>query len=111
MLRPEPAAQPAETANHLVGNQQDVVGCKDRLNAFEIAPRRRNHAARPHKGFGNERRDGVGSFPGDQRLEFSAQPIAEFLFTLAGLGVAIVMRRRGKENALHGKVEGGVKGG
>lgn len=53
-LRTEPVASAAETADHFVDDQQDVVLAAYLLDAHPIAGRRRNNAACPHHRFANK---------------------------------------------------------
>src|SRR3546814_793441 len=45
MLEPEPLAEPAEAADHVVADQQDTVFAADRLDPGPIALGRDDHAA------------------------------------------------------------------
>ena len=51
-----------KAADHLIGNEQDVVLAQDRLDLLEITLRRKNRPARAHDRLGEKCRDGVGSF-------------------------------------------------
>jgi hypothetical protein len=67
-------AQPAETGNHLVENQQDAVPRGDGAQPFQIAHGRHQHAGGPGQRLDDHRGDGVGPVQGDDRL----QPVGQF---------------------------------
>src|SRR3546814_6797849 len=57
MLEPEPLAEPAESADHVVADQQDTVFAADRLDPRPIALGRDDHAAGALHRLADEGRD------------------------------------------------------
>src|SRR3546814_2577361 len=57
MLEPEPLAEPAEAADHVVADQQDTVFAADRLDPGPIALGRDDHAAGALHRLADEGRD------------------------------------------------------
>src|SRR3546814_13845260 len=57
MLEPEPLAEPAEAADHVVADQQDTVCAADRLDPGPIALGRDDHAAGALHRLADEGRD------------------------------------------------------
>ena len=108
LAAPHPAGA-AEAADHLVGDQQDVVVLQDRLDQVEVPGRRRDDAARPHYRLGNEGRDVFRAFLLDQRLQLPSEARGEGLLALADLGEAIVVRAVGTHDIGTGQVEAVVK--
>ena len=70
----EHGAEPAEAADHLVGNEQHVVLLEHRLDLVEVGARRHQHAARPHHRLGDESGDRVRPLLLDQGIELFRQP-------------------------------------
>jgi hypothetical protein len=82
-LRTPDLAGASETAYHLVGDQQDVVTAKDRLDLREIRSRWHDNAARAHDRLRKHRRDGVRAFAENQRVQVLGEAGRELLLALA----------------------------
>src|SRR5258705_13024300 len=91
-LAAELRAEPAETTDHLVANDVDVVRRADRQHLVEIGRGRNQHPARTHDRLDEERRDRVWPFPLDQRVELGGEPGRKFRLALALMREAIMMR-------------------
>ena len=90
--QPNPGAEPAEAADHLVADDVDVVLGADRQYLVEIGRGWNEHAARSHHRLDEECRDRVRPFPLDQVIELGGKPRCELLLALAVMREAIVMR-------------------
>ena len=86
-LRAPPVAGAGEAADHLVGDEGDVVLGQHRLHLLEIGLGRHQHAARAHHRLGDEGGDRLGSLALDHRLQVARQPAGVLLLALAGLGI------------------------
>ena len=89
----------AEPADHLIGNEQDVVPTQHLLNAGKIVARRDDDAARAIHGFCDEGGDRVRSFANDHLLEIADQPVDEGLLALARQAEQVMARAVGPEHA------------
>src|SRR5436309_518660 len=71
MLKPEPATEPTETADHLIGDQQDAVLATDRLDTRPVSVGWNDHAARTLHWFADERGHVLRAKPQDAFLDCS----------------------------------------
>ena len=104
-LAAEHVARAPETADDLVGDEQDVVLLQDRLDLVEICGRRQQHAARAHDRLGDEGRDRLRPFLLDQRLQARGHAAGELLLALAGLAEAVVVGAVGMDDVGDRQVE------
>ena len=81
-LRTEQASCPAEAADHLVDDQQDVVTAKDLPDLREIPLGGQDHAADPHDRLCDERGDGIRSMIQDLGLQLACEAVRKRLFGL-----------------------------
>ncbi len=91
-LRAEPIAGASEPADHLIGDEPDIVLGEDLAELLEIALGRNDHAARSHDRLGDEGGDRIRTLPLDQVLDLLHHAVGELLLRLARLAVAVVMR-------------------
>ena len=82
-LGAEVVAEPAERADHLVGDQQHAVPVADLPDPLEVAGRRREAAAGVLHGLQVDRRDRLGSLTEDGPLDLVRGPDAERLQVVA----------------------------
>ena len=75
--RPEVVAEPAERADHLVGDQEDAVGVADLPHPREVAGRRREAAAGVLHRLQEHRRDRLRALAQDGPLDLVGGPPAE----------------------------------
>ena len=83
-LGAEHVAEPAEGADHLVGDQQHVVLVADLADPLEVAGRRREAAAGVLHRLEEDRRDGVGALELDRLRDPVGGPAAERLASVVG---------------------------
>ena len=89
-LGPEPVAGPTEAADHLIGDQKDLVRVADPLDFGPIAFGRYDNAAGALHGFGNERGDLVFAQFGYRGFKLAGAGKAEVLrIAVATLGVPV----------------------
>ena len=79
MLKPEPATEPTETADHLIGDQQDAVLATDRLDTRPVSVGWNDHAARTLHGFADERGHVLRAKPQDAFLNCVGGTLGEGL--------------------------------
>ena len=85
----EEVADPAERADHLVGDEQHVVLVADLADPLEVAGRRREAAAGVLHRLEEDGGDGVGALELDGLLDAVGGPAAERLEVVAVLGRAV----------------------
>ena len=110
-LRAPPVSRARKAADHLVGDEGDVVLGQHRLHLLEIGLGRNEHAAGAHHRLGDEGGNRLRPFGFDQRLEASGETGGILLLALTGLGILAVVRAVGVEDACHRQVEVGVEHG
>ena len=108
--RAEHVAGAAETANDLVGDQQQVVFRQHRLHLLEIGGGRHHHAAGAHHRFGDEGGDGVRAFRNDELFQRFGQPCGEGFLALAGFRAVVVVGCVGVQETVERQVEVAVVG-
>ena len=108
-LRAPPIARARKAADHLVGDEGDVVLGQHRLHLGEIGLGGNEHAARAHHRLGDEGGDRVRPLLLDHRLEVPGEAGRVLLLGLAGFGIFAVVRTIGVEDARHRQVEVGVE--
>ena len=104
-LRSPHVAGAAESADHFVRDEEDVVLLQERLHLVEVGRGRRNDAAGAHHGFGYERRDGLRPFLEDLLLEIVHHARGELLFRLPVFAEAVVVRAIRLHEVGNGHVE------
>ena len=99
----------SESADDLVGDEEDIVLLEDRLDDAPIPVRRHHHAAGALNRLADHRRDRAGALFGDQLLELLRQRGQEFVLGHP-LGVAVGVRRRKVDVPGHAGAESFVVG-
>ena len=97
-LRAEHVARAAESGDHFVDDEQDLVFLQQQLDAIEVGGRRHDDAARPHHRLGEERGDGVGTLAQDQPLQTVGEPCRERFLAFACFRAAVVVRAVGVQD-------------
>ena len=92
-------ASAPEAADHLVGDEEDVVFLQHRLDLGEIAGGRQDHAASPHDRLGPHGRDSVRTLGQNQLLQLLGAACGEGLLGLAFHRPVVEMRRDGVHEA------------
>ena len=103
-LGAEPVPEPAEAADHLVGDQEDAVLVADLADAAAVALRRRERAARVLDGLDEHRGDGLGRLLLDLRAQLVEEELRELGLGLA-LRAAVAVRVRHVPHARHERLE------
>ena len=102
--------EPAEPADDLVGDQQDVVPAQHLLDrGRSTAGGGTMTPPAPMDRLGDEGGDRVGALALDQRLELRGERGRELLLGLPGAGVPVVVRGAGVEHHRERQVEGPVE--
>jgi hypothetical protein len=112
-------AGPAEAADHLIGDEQQVVFANDGLHLLPIRARRGQPTAGAHDRLADERANGVGAFAQDHFFKRRGQPGGVLFLALALMVLAVVVRIFGMEKTgvgqaeigMHVSLAGGADGG
>src|SRR6516164_5242425 len=110
-LAAECRAKSAKTADDFVTHHEHVVLGANRHDLLEIASRRHDHATGSHDRLSDEGGYGLRAFLHDHLVEFGGEPGCKFLFALALLPEAVVMRAAGVQETGEREVEIAMIGG
>ena len=109
VLRTEVHAQPAETADHFIGNQQDVVLIEHLADFSPVAFWRWHDTAGAQYWFTDHRGNGIRTFGENHFFEFLCAVNRELLLAHRVIFATVVDRRNGVFDALQRQVEVGVE--
>ena len=105
MVRAEHGTETAEAGDHLIGDQQHVVGLQHFLDRIPIAFRRRHDAAGAQHRFADEGGNCLRPFLADQGVELVRAPGRELFLAHGRIGTAEIVGRLGVDHLWQRQVE------